>query len=69
MKLVPEWSSFLKDSYILLRINHYFTKSKEQWIKRRSLGRAPLGANHKRSLEEFYLHDNNDLKLPSSKMS
>ena len=62
MKLVPEWSSSLKDSYILLRINHYFTKSKEQWIKRRSLGRAPLGANHKRSLEEFYLHDNNDVE-------
>ena len=43
-----------------LRINHYFTKSKEEWIERRSLGMADF-TDRKRSLDEFYAHDNNDV--------
>lgn len=56
-------NSFWNDinNYELLKINHYFTKSKEQWIKRRSIGKADLGPNDKRSIEEFYKHDNNDI--------
>jgi hypothetical protein len=43
-------------------VNHYFTKSKEEWIARRKLGKC----DHKdekdvRPIEEFYRHDNNDI--------
>ncbi len=42
-----------------LRLNHYFTKSKEEWIERRSLGKADCKGN--RPIEQFYEHDNNDV--------
>lgn len=45
-----------------IRINHYFTKSKEEWIRRRSLGRADSAdRSTDRTIEEFYQHDNNDI--------
>jgi len=47
-----------------IRINHYFTKSKEEWIKRRSMGRGAAKNNpekFKRSIDEFYEHDHNDV--------
>lgn len=46
-----------------LRINHYFTKSKEEWIKRRSIGKCDSKnpEKDKRTLDEFYRHDNNDI--------
>ena len=45
-----------------IRINHYFTKSKEEWIERRKIGKADAKDRTKiRSLEEFQLHDNNDI--------
>lgn len=44
-----------------VRINHYFTKSKEQWIQRRSMGKADGGPNDKRTIEEFYHHDKNEV--------
>ena len=44
--------------YVGIRINHYFTKSKEQWIERRKYVNIPAC---QRSLEEFYEHDNNDI--------
>lgn len=45
-----------------LRINHYFTKSKEEWIKRRVLGKADTrDASNVRTIDEFYKHDNNDV--------
>lgn len=43
-----------------IRINHYFTKSKEEWVERRSLGKADK-SDEKRTIEEFYAHDNNDI--------
>lgn len=46
--------------YVGLRINHYFTKSRQQWIERRALGMADKDT--KRTLEEFYQHDNNDVE-------
>ena len=55
------------EGYKLLQINHYFTKSKEQWIKRRSQGKADLGTTDTRTLEEFYAHDNNDVLDESAK--
>lgn len=48
------------DELKFLRINHYFTKSKEEWIKRRSVVRATTLT--KRTMDEFYAHDNNDIR-------
>lgn len=48
-----------------VRINHYFTKSKEEWIERRSRGKADTtDCNDKRALNEFYEHDHNDIYDP-----
>ena len=45
-----------------LRVNHYFTKSREEWILRRKLGKADQkDENNVRTMEEFVRHDNNDL--------
>lgn len=45
-----------------IRINHYFTKSKEEWIERRKIGKADAKDRTEiRSLEDFKLHDNNDI--------
>ncbi|MCH5311274.1 MAG: glycosyltransferase family 2 protein [Prevotella sp.] len=55
------------EKYTLLQVNHYFTKSREQWIKRRAQGKADLGADDTRTLDEFYAHDNNDVIDESAK--
>lgn len=48
-----------------IRINHYFTKSKEEWIVRRSRGKADTeNIADKRTIEEFYEHDHNDVYDP-----
>ena len=48
-----------------IRINHYFTKSKEEWIERRSRGKADTkDSDDRRTLEEFYAHDHNDVYDP-----
>lgn len=45
-----------------IKINHYFTKSREEWVRRRSMGKADTkNRNSVRMMEEFYLHDNNDV--------
>lgn len=52
----------LNNNIKLLRINHYFTKSKEEWIARRSIGKADAKDRTKtRTMQEFYEHDNNDI--------
>ena len=43
-----------------LRINHYFTKSKNEYIKKRERGMADH-AEEKRTMEGFYGHDRNDV--------
>lgn len=54
----------LKD-YGDIRINHYFTKSLEEWKKRRAIGFADkIG---ERPLQDFYDHDNNDIFDDSAK--
>ena len=58
-KRIPQWRNEITD-YTGLRINHYFTKSKEQWIIRRLMGTSDGSSN--RTLEEFYNHNNNDIK-------
>lgn len=58
------WSNECGDTKYL-RINHYFTKSKEEWIKRRSIGKADTKDNNdKRSIEEFIKHDRNEIYDP-----
>ena len=57
-RIVKEWRNEIGETG-KIQINHYFTKSKEEWIQRRSLGKADTGGM--RTLEEFYQHDNNDI--------
>ena len=57
-KRVDTWYNNIKE-YKSLRLNHYFTKSKEQWITRRAMKRADTGTT--RSIEEFHKHNNNDI--------
>lgn len=45
-----------------LRINHYFSKSYEEFIKKCERGKATHPLSIKRSYSEFYAHDFNDVK-------
>jgi len=47
-----------------LRINHYFCKSREEYMKRRSLGRADVKA--KRDMSDFWSFDKNEIKDDSA---
>ena len=61
-KRVDGWSNPRSGNTKRIRINHYFTKSKEEWIERRSHGKADTAdKNDKRTLDEFYEHDKNDV--------
>lgn len=44
-----------------LQINHYFTKSKDQWIRRRKMGQCMTGIDKPRPIDDFYRHDHNDI--------
>ena len=44
-----------------IRINHYFTKSKEEFLKKRERGRATM-QDVKRVDEHFEIHDRNEIK-------
>ena len=46
--------------YVGLRLNHYFTKSKAQWIERRKFD--VMCPNNPRTIDQFYTHDNNDIQ-------
>jgi len=51
-------------SHRYIALNHYFTKSLEEWEWRRSLGKADKSSNDpdfRRSYREFELHDANDV--------
>lgn len=50
----------LKQEYTKIRINHYFTKSKEQFIKKISRGLADRIGNYEE--EQFVKYDLNDIK-------
>lgn len=52
------WSNPVTE-YVGLRINHYFTKSKEQWIERRKFDVATT--TNLRTIDQFYEHNNNDV--------
>lgn len=61
---VDSWSNPCSNTR-LIRINHYFTKSKQEWIERRNRGKADtLDDADKRSLDEFYQHDHNEVYDP-----
>ena len=58
---VDGWSNKCQETKYI-RVNHYFTKSKEEWIERRNYGKVTsIDINDKRTIEEFYEHDNNDI--------
>jgi glycosyltransferase involved in cell wall biosynthesis len=47
-----------------IALAHYFTKSQEEWMTRRALGRPALPLNHPdaiRSVDQFRNHDRNDV--------
>lgn len=51
-------------SHRLVALNHYFTKSHEEWVARRSLGRAtqsPNSTQFRRTEEDFKRHDVNNV--------
>lgn len=61
-KIVEGWRNDMNHPLRKLRINHYFCKSQEEWIARRSMGKADTrDRTNKRTLEEFKQHDNNDV--------
>lgn len=43
----------------IIRINHYFTKSKEEFLQKRSRGRATKSGQ--RNMQDFIDHDRNDV--------
>ncbi len=47
--------------YKKLRINHYFCKSKSEYIKKKDRGLADHAENLKRTMTDFYAHDKNDI--------
>ncbi len=60
-KKVEGWSNPGAEP-VKLRVNHYFTKSREEWVIRRSGGMADRDdLNVQRTMEEFVRHDNNDI--------
>ena len=47
---------------VRIRVNHYFTKSEEEWTERRKIGKADKKDEKDiRTIDEFYRHDNNDI--------
>ncbi len=42
-----------------VRINHYFSKSKEEYIEKKNRGVAD--SNNARTMEDFYIHDRNEV--------
>lgn len=68
MNIDLEWHNAnpgLPPSHRLLALNHYFTKSHEEWRMRRSLGKADIDPRHpefRRREEELFHHDVNDVE-------
>ena len=63
VELPEEWS------YERIRINHYFFKSYEEWKIKQRRGRADLDIDHEnfyRKIEEFDLHNRNDIEDKSA---
>lgn len=58
--IVPQNESMIQ-KYDGLQINHYFTKSKAQWIRRRKMGQCMTGIDKPRPIDDFYRHDHNDV--------
>jgi len=63
-KILIGWSNPMVETK-MIRLNHYFTKSKQEWIERRSRRRSDCADdNNLRTLEEFYEHDHNEIYDP-----
>lgn len=61
--IIGTWYNYVKE-FPAIRINHYFTKSKEEWDVRRGMGKCiyPKTESPFRMDDEFYKSDQNDVK-------
>lgn len=64
---IREWIEYHKlvgvDKFLFmieLRINHYFTKSESEYVKKKNRGMADQSTGVKRTMQDFYLHDRNE---------
>jgi hypothetical protein len=57
-ELIPFWRNEISE-YVGIRLNHYYCKSKEEYIRRRFLGRADIPGI--RSMDDFYKDDRNEV--------
>lgn len=57
--LIPYWWNYISE-YRGIRLNHYICKSKEEFLKRRSLERSDIPG--KRPFSDFDIYDRNDIK-------
>lgn len=54
-----------RSSHRLIALNHYYTKSSEEWRYRREFGKAdkaPNDPDFRRDMEDFYRHDQNEVE-------
>ena len=58
-ELIPFWRNEIIE-YEGIRLNHYYCKSKEEYVKRISLGKAD--SPHKLSMDYFYKDDRNEVQ-------
>ena len=58
LERIPETWRQANTSYDIIRINHYFVKSKEEWEAKIRRGDA---ANNKRTMQDFLNNDRNDI--------
>lgn len=58
-EIIPYWWNEISE-YVGIRLNHYYCKSKEDYIKRISLGRVDIPGTI--PMDNFYKDDRNDIK-------
>lgn len=58
-ELIPFWRNEITE-YVGIRLNHYYCKSKEEYIKRISLGKADIPRTL--SMDQFYKDDRNEVQ-------
>lgn len=58
-EIIPYWCNEISE-YAGIRLNHYYCKSKEEYIKRMSLGRVDIPVM--KSMDYFYKDDRNEVK-------
>ncbi len=57
---ISNYTRTKKVSFEKIRINHYFSKSKEEFLRKKARGMADVSGE--RPMEDFYVHDQNELQ-------